>query len=91
MLTLDGVSACRLEKPVQIGLFCAAKLRNVGTAAAAHNGGSVCVHRDERRSRDIVRDLCGSGRRIVAWVVAVTARDAKAAGLGNGSMTSEVN
>jgi hypothetical protein len=55
-------------------------------------GGSVRVPRDERRSRDVVRDVRApkSGRRIGAWVVGVTACNPKAPGLGNGSMSGEV-
>ena len=51
------------------------------------------VPRDERRSRNVVRNVRGSeaGRRIGAWVVAVTACDAKTPGLGNGSMIGEVS
>jgi hypothetical protein len=55
------------------------------------NGGSVCVPRDERRSRGVVRGVRGSesGRRIGAWVVGVTACRPKAPGLGSGSVTGK--
>jgi hypothetical protein len=77
---------------VHADLICVPQLMRGEQALAAQIGGSVLVPRDERRSRDLVRDVRGSevrapNRRLGGGRHCVRP---KGAGPGNGSMIGEV-